>query len=179
MVGATKDEMMRSLSAMNLQYDEFRVWFPDAGAKRFRITLEVKQPHQLIHLARLVAQIDYDPRHLNAASLWIRAWGMWNPLVEAISLKTFEQLRRSYGENRSLELAPGTYFRHDEFVEAVCCLLQPILVGWDACYVPTWTYGHLDFFVFVSHDSYIEVQARTPEMSERVGKALSSWIDPP
>jgi hypothetical protein len=53
-----------------------------------------------------------------------------------------------------------------------------MIVGWDAYYVPQWAYGHLDYFVFVSHDSFLDIKIRTREMYE---KALSSlkgeWIE--
>ena len=73
--------------------------------------------------------------------MWITTWGVWGAPEEAFGFKILEQFRRSYGENRSLEAAPGLYFRHDEFTESVCCLLQPMLVGWDAYYIPTWFSG--------------------------------------
>jgi hypothetical protein len=76
---------------------------------------------------------------------------------------------------RSLESAPGHRFRGDECTESVCCLLTPMIIGWDAYYVPQWAYGHPDYFVFVSHDSVLDIEVRTPEMHE---KALSSLRSP-
>ncbi len=101
-------------------------------------------------------------------------------LYLAIGFKILEQFRRSYGENRSLEAAPGLYFRHDEFTESVCCLLQPMLVGWDAYYVPTWFSGGLDYFVAVSHDLFVDINFRTREMHERSVEILRGhdWVRP-
>ena len=79
-------------------------------------------------------------------------------------MKTIERFRQGFGENRSLQVAPGLLFRHDEFVESVSCLLQPMLVGWDAYYVPRWAWGSLDFFLFVSHDGFLDINTRTTEM---------------
>lgn len=114
------------------------------------------------------------------ADLWVTTWGVWDVRDEAIGLKALEQFRRSYGELRSLEAAPGQYFRHDEFVESVCCLLQPMLVGWDAYYVPHWAYGGLDYFVLVSHDGFIDIEIRTQEMHDRTMGILDGheWIRP-
>jgi hypothetical protein len=44
---------------------------------------------------------------------------------------------------------------------------QPMKVGWDAYYVPHWKNGKLDYFVFVSHDSFIGIYIRTQTMHEK------------
>lgn len=122
----------------------------------------------------------YEESHFGHGHLWLTTWGVWGNPEEAIGFKTLEQFRRSYGENRSIEAAPGTYFRHDEFVESVTCLLQPMLIGWDAYYVPTWTWGSLDYFVFVSHDGFADVEARTTGKYGEIVKILEEqdWIKP-
>jgi hypothetical protein len=96
------------------------------------------------------------------------------PRVEAIGRKTLEQFRRGQGENRPLESAPGHIFRDDEFTEAVCCLLQPMIVGWDAYYIPRWEFGNLDYFVAVSHDSFLDIKVHTRAMHERALRSLGS-----
>jgi hypothetical protein len=88
--------------------------------------------------------------------------------------KTLQQFRRGQGENRSLESAPGHIFKDDEFTEAVCCLLQPMIVGWDAYYVPRWEFGNLDYFVAVGHDSFLDIKVRTQEMHETALRSLGS-----
>jgi hypothetical protein len=181
MLGLTKNEMKDSLAAhKEFCCDERKLYFADAQAPSITLDLRVKEPHQLIHLARLVAHLGYEETHFSHGYLWITTWGVWNAREEAIGFKTLEQFRRSYGENRSLEAAPGLYFRHDEFTESVCCLLQPMLVGWDAYYVPTWTSGHLDYFVAVSHDSFIDIEVRTQEMHDKCAEILGAhdWIKP-
>jgi hypothetical protein len=180
MVGATNEELRGWLIAHpELRSETRQLWLADAQVPSIRINLRVKEPHQLIYLARLLAHIGYEESHFRHAYLWITTWGVWDLQTEAIGFKTFEQIRRSYGENRSIEIAPGTYFRHDEFVESVCCLLQPMLVGWDAYYVPTWAYGHLDYFISVSHDGFVDVEIRTPEKYSEIVKILKdhNWIE--
>jgi hypothetical protein len=51
-------------------------------------------------------------------------------------------------------------------------------VGWDAYYVPHWAYGRLDYFVFISHDSFIDIHIRTQEMHDKAWSILKShgWI---
>jgi hypothetical protein len=178
MHGATRDEIKASFGAMGLKCEEYRVSFPGNDSSYIRIPLHVKEPHQLLFLARVVAHIGYEENHFLGAHFWLTGWGMWDPLVEAIGLKTMEQIRRCSGENRPIEVAPGLQFRSDEFVESVSCLLQPMLVGWDAYYVPSWAWGTLDYFVRVSHDSYIEIEVRTKEMRDRATSILQKvdWV---
>ena len=181
MIGLTNDEMRNSLAAYEeLRCEGKRVSFADPQASSIRINLRVEEPHQLIYLARLVAALGYEEGHFGHAYLWLTTWDVWDPLKEAVALKVFEQFRRSHGEIRSLESAPGTYFRHDEFVESVCCLLQPILVGWDAYYVPTWAWGGLDYLVFVSHDGFADIELRTLDMRRRAEEVLNkhNWLQP-
>ncbi len=180
MIGLTKDEVRSTLAA----YEELRcegdnLSFVDPGAGRIAVDLRVKEPHQLVYLARLVANLEREATHFSHAHLWVTTWGVWNSQEEAIGFKTLEQFRRSYGENRSLEVAPGHSFRHNEFEESVCCLLQPMIVGWDAYYVPRWNCGDFDYFVAVSHDSFADIVVRTAEGYVKAMQVLKTheWIN--
>ena len=181
MLGLTDNEMKSRFDCYeDLRRDETRLHFPRAEAPSIRVDFRVQEPHQFVYLARLLASLGYDTRDFVHAELWVTAWGIWDDRDQAVGLKALEQFRRSYGETRSLEAAPGHYFRHDEFVESVCCLLQPVLVGWDAYYVPHWAYGSLDYFLSVSHDGFIDVEIRTREMYNRAMQVLQNyeWIKP-
>jgi hypothetical protein len=179
MIAETKDEMQKTLAAYEeLRCEGNKLSFVDNSVGRIVLDLRVEEPHQLVYLARLVAHLGYEETDFAHAHLWITTWGVWNQQVEAIGFKTLEQFRRSFGENRSLESAPGHYFRHNEFQESVCCLLQPMIVGWDAYYVPHWRDGSLDYFVEVSHDSFIDIHVRTEETAKNLREILQSggWI---
>ncbi len=181
MMGLTNSEITDSLAGLaELRCHERKLHFADAQALSITIDLRVKEPHQLIYLARLISHLGHEEMHFSHAYLWLTTWGVWGAAEEAIGFKTLEQFRRSYGELRSLEAAPGHYFRHDEFTESVCCLLQPMLVGWDAYYVPTWTCGPFDYFVAVSHDSFVDIKVRTQEMYDESAEILRKhdWLRP-
>lgn len=181
MLGLTDDQMRSRFAAHpELRCEGRKIYFADAEASSIRIGLRVREVHQLVYLARLVAHLGYEEVHFRSADLWVTTWSVWSAPEEAIGFKTLEQFRRSYGEHRSLEAAPGHYFRHDEFTESVCCLLQPMVVGWDAYYVPHWSYGSLDYFVAVSHDSFIDIEVRIQEMRDRALEILKGheWIKP-
>jgi hypothetical protein len=53
-----------------------------------------------------------------------------------------------------------------------------MIVGWDAYYVPRWAFGHLDYFVAVRHDSFLDIVVRTEEMHKRALRSLGGpeWI---
>lgn len=181
MHGLTNDEMRSALRGHEeFRCDDRRLHFAEAQSYSITINLRVKEPHQLIYLARLIAHLGHEESHFSHGLVWLTTWGVWGAPEEAIGFKTLEQFRRSYGENRSLEAAPGHYFRHDEFTESVCCLLQPMLVGWDAYYVPSWFAGGIDYFVAVSHDGFVDVEIRTPETHQGCLEILRShdWIQP-
>jgi hypothetical protein len=179
MNAVTENEMRDYLAKHeDLRCAERRLRFDHPDAKAICADLRLQEPHQLVHLARLVAHLTYEEIHFHSASLWITQWGVWNDHDEAVALKTIERFRQGYGENRSLQRAPGHFFRHDEFVESVACLLQPMLVGWDAYYIPQWSWGPLDYFVFVSHDCFLHIETRTAEMYEKAIDLLKTrdWI---
>jgi hypothetical protein len=175
----TDDEMREFLSKhADLRCEGRSLLFDHPEAKAIYVDLRVKEPHQLIYLARLAAHLRYEEIHFGGASLWLTQWGVWSDLAEAVAVKAMERIRQGYGENRSLNTAPGHFFRHCEFVESVACLVQPMLVGWDAYYVPQWAWGSLDYFLFISHDGFLDIQTRTTEMHDQALEILKShdWL---
>ncbi|HMK21625.1 MAG TPA: hypothetical protein VK466_04785 [Terriglobales bacterium] len=175
----TDAEMGEYLSQFSeLRCENKRLSFDHSEANRIVVDLRVSEPHQLLFRARLVAALIFEEKHFRSAYLWITLWGVWNPNVEAIAFNTLERHRQGFGENRSLTTAPGHLFRQDEFVSSVACLIQPMLVGWDTYYIPQADYGHLEHFVFVSHDSFIDIQTRTIAAHEKAMNILQqySWL---
>jgi hypothetical protein len=69
-------------------------------------------------------------------------------------------------------VAPGHQFRADELRDAIGMLLQPMIFAWDSYYLPTWSYGTGEFFLHVSHDSFVSVVTRTKAFHDRIFKQL-------
>jgi len=178
MKAVTESEMREVLSRFpELQVDGKEVRFRDAEAQRFTIHLQNVEPHQLVFLARLVAALTHDECDFRSAYLWVTQWGVWNPNVEAVGLQTLDCYRRGFGEIRPLHDAPGHLFEQDELVSPVGCLLQPMLVGWDAYYIPRLATGQLEYLIFVSHDSVLDIAVRTNEIRKVVEEVLSKrWV---
>jgi hypothetical protein len=171
---ATEAKMREAFMAHEeLRYEGRRLRFDHPEAQTIIVDLRVSEPHQLVYLARLAAHMSYDETHFRAALLWVTQWGVWDSNVEAVGFRTMERFRQGYGENRSLDVAPGHFFRHDEFVESVACLVQPMLVWWDAYYLPQWAWGALDYFLFVSHDGFLDIETRTTACMKKQSRSSS------
>ena len=68
----------------------------------------------------------------------------------------------------SFEAGAGFQFRADELELAIGMLLQPMIFGWDAFYYPSWSYGLDQFFLHVSHDSFVTIVTKTKEFHDRL-----------
>ena len=76
------------------------------------------------------------------------------------------------GQPLSFEMARGHQFRADELTDAVGTLMQPMIFGWDSFYLPQWSYGTGEFFLFISHDSFVCLVTRTKAFRDRVFEQL-------
>lgn len=175
----TDAEMQESLSHFpELRVEAKTLGFHSAQSKIINVDLRVAEPHQLVWLARLAASLTEAERDFRGAYLWITRWGVWDPNVEAVGFNTLERYRQGFGENRSLTTAPAHLFRHDELLSSVSCLVQPMLVGCDAYYIPQTASGDFEHFLFVSHDSFLEIHTRTDKAHHDASQRLEalSWI---
>jgi hypothetical protein len=77
-------------------------------------------------------------------------------------------MNRSAGQPVCFEAAPGHLFRSDELTDAIAMLLQPMIFGWDAYYLPRWSYGTGELFMHISHDSFVSIVTRTSAFHEKV-----------
>jgi hypothetical protein len=149
------------------QYDGSELFFahPEANC------IDVEYPpkvEQIPFLARYLATTGYEPVDFRGAMVWISEWGVWNPLDESPGYRIVEAMCAAAGQPMSFEAGPGYHFRADELDQAIGMLLQPMIFGWDAHYYPSWSYGQDQFFLHVSHDSFVSVVTRTKEFYDRV-----------
>lgn len=85
-----------------------------------------------------------------ACLLWVTDWGIWEE-----NQHLYYRLRRSYGDHRLLQEAPGHYFLDYEGPDLVSFLEVAILCGWDTHLLPVTGYAR----AFVSHDEYVDFAA--------------------
>lgn len=172
MLVLSEAEIKQSLAAVGnlgseyVQCDERGLFYthPEANC------IDLEYPPKLERLpsfTRLLATLGYDDADFEGASLWFTTWGVWNSQVEAIGYQIIEGMNRAAGQSHSFEVAPGHIFRADELSSAVGMLMQPMVFGWDAYYLPRWSFGHEEFFLYVSHDSFVTVATRTNAFHEK------------
>ncbi len=139
--------------------------------ERHCIAIELpEKPYQLVALAN--ALLPYSESvPFQGALLWIRQWGVWNKLVERCGLRVMEAMRLIHGHTKPLQEAPGYLFDAQELVDLEVCLVQPLLVGWDAFLVPE----SGDYIVATSHDETTCVLSRTPQIHRRMLGELQPW----
>jgi len=137
--------------------------------------IDLEYPPKLERLpsfARLLATLGYDDANFAGASLWFTTWGVWNSQDEAVGYQIVEAMNQAVGQPQSFEVAPGHAFRADELADAVGMLMQPMVFGWDGYYLPQWSFGFEEFFLFVSHDSFVTVVTRTTAFHEKAFRIL-------
>lgn len=144
---------------------------PEAGC------IDIEYPAKLERLpfvARFLATVGYESESFEGALLWFKEWGVWNRSDESIGYRLVEAMNQAAGQPRAFEAAPGHLFRTDELADLTAMLLQPMVFGWDAYYLPRWSFGTDEFFLFVSHDSFISVVTRTKHFYDKAFGLLQS-----
>ena len=155
------------LGPERVQFDGHGLFYTDRESD----CIDLEYPPKLERLpffARLLATLGYDEANFAGASLWFTTWGVWNLRDEAVGYRMVEAFNRAAGQPRSFEVAPGHAFRADELAEAIGVLMQPMLFGWDAYYLPQWSFGVEEFFLHISHDGFVTVVTRTTAFHEKV-----------
>lgn len=155
-----------------VQYDTNGPFFTHPEASCLQIEYPQKL-ERLPFLARTLATITYESKDFAGALLWFTGWGVWNYLDEGIGYRIVEAIHSAAGHQKSFEAGPGHHFRGDELNEAIGLLLQPMIFGWDANYVPRWSYGPDQFFLHVSHDAFVTVVTRTREFHDKASEILT------
>jgi len=122
--------------------------------------------------AHYVATIGYEDKDFEGALTWVTAWGVWNSFGEGIGLRIVERMNASIGQPQSFEVGHAHRFRADELPDAIGMLMQPMIFAWDAFYLPSWSYGTGEFFLRVSHDSYVSVVTKTKAFHDRIFQDL-------
>jgi len=142
------------------------------------VNIRVDEPHQIVFLARLLAQLRGTDDRFDGAVLWITARGIWDKYVESVCTAGIELQRRGFGELRSLHVAPVHYFEAHEFHESLSMLVWPMLAGWDAFYYPKGG-RFCDYYLSLSHDGFIDVVSANTAFLGEVAATLKElkWIE--
>jgi hypothetical protein len=162
----------------NLENPDDYVHADDDGlyfTNREAACIELEYPaklEQLPFFSHCLATIGYEDQHFDGAVIWVQSWGVWNLFNEGIGYRIVEKMNAGAGQPRSFEASPGHQFRADELAEAIGMLLQPMIFAWDSYYLPIWAYGTGQFFLHISHDSFVTIVTRTKEFHDKVFQQL-------
>jgi len=135
-----------------------------------------EKPMQVPYFTRVLSLPNTESEeHFNGALLWITLSMIGSPQLEKIGWKLVEKMRLAFGETRPLGVAPGHWFRRDEFVELSAFLLPCFTFGWDAYLAPSGK----DYFVHISHDEFWMVVTKTTAAHKEVMEQLKSFDPQP
>lgn len=176
----SKDETSEWLSKTANLGSEYVQWDGKglflAGPDASCIDIEYpKKMERLPFFAHCLSTIGYEDRDFESALLFFTEWGVWNSFDESIGYRIIEAMHGAAGQSKSFEVLPGHCFRADELLSAIGMLLQPMVFGWNAYYLPRWSYGTHQFFLHVSHDSFVSVVTRTKEFYDKAFALLKEW----
>jgi hypothetical protein len=101
------------------------------------------------------------------ALLWVTEWGIW-PSSENWHL--YYRLRRSHGDHRLLDEAPGHLFLGYEAEDLASFLQLSILNGWGGYVLTHANYAN----AFFSHDEYLDFYSDNQNVLAEVQKALDT-----
>jgi hypothetical protein len=145
--------------------DSSGLYYEDPGANCFELQFP-ETPLSISYITRIVAMMDIGDESLFCgAVLWITLSNIGSPQLEKSGWKLLEKMRQGFGENRDLQTASGHSFRSDELVDLTAFLVPCFVFGWDAYVISN---ASSDFFIFISHDEYWGVVARTKEAYDKL-----------
>jgi hypothetical protein len=146
-----------------LRYDD-----PEANALYLKFP---ETPLQAPYFSRVVSMLGAEDESMfYGALLWITLSDIGSPQIEKTGWAMVEMMRRSFGENRPLEVAPGHWFRNGAVVELAAFILPCFVFGWDAYIIP----DRGDLFIHISHDEYWAVITKNVATYETTLTALNS-----
>jgi hypothetical protein len=128
--------------------------------------------YRIPYLANLLVKESYDSSFVESL-LWFTGWGVADELSNRVG---FKLLQGMHFDPRPLLEAPARLFGPTELVEAQSLLVLPILMGWDAYFLP----AHGKYYVFTSNDEFIDVVSCDEETHRRFLAALKDgWSAKP
>jgi len=168
MKGLTKQEAQNWLKQAGLAPDQDGDLAFAAG-KNLVISVPLpEKPYRLPYLADLLLT---DPSNsvFVESLLWFTDWGVGGEISNRVG---FHFLQAMHPDPRPLIELPARLFGPDEKIAAQSHLVLPVLMGWDAYFIPVT--GR--YFVFNSNDEFVDVVSSDQETHKRFLALLKdSW----
>ncbi len=174
----TREMLAESLEWYNTMGDEYVKFdgrglyykHPEAATITLALPNRVERLPYFVHRLGLVC---CEQIHFLGATIWLTDVGIWNEFEEGIGYQILESINAAAGQPLSFCDTRGYHFRADELVKTLGMLIQPMIFGWDAYYLPRWNWGGCsDYFLKVSHHSCVEVHTMTRQFHDAALKEL-------
>lgn len=157
-------ERLRQIGIVELPHRTLR--FANGPNELVRIPYP-RRALDLSSIAETVAPIDEVNDGAYQGSLfWVTDYGIWNDVDEALGQDMIARLRNAGEGPVTLDERPATIYSAHELVAQQGAILIALAIQWDAYCVPF----KKDYFIYISHDEYINVVCRTEA-------AKAFWMD--
>lgn len=172
MNGMTNEEVRQFLVknewATGIKVENDQLSYDDPEAKALYLKFP-ETPLRATYFARVASLLGAEDESMfYGAVLWITLHGIGSPQLEKTGWAMIDMMRRSFGENRPLGVAPGQWFRNGANIDLAAFILTCFVFGWDAYIIPS----RGDLFVHISHDEFWAVVTRNDESHRRILPAL-------
>lgn len=151
-----------------VKYDDDRLHYTHPEAAQFTIRFP-KRVEQLPYYVHHLGLLGYEQQYFMGAKIWFTDTGIWNEFQEGIGYQILESVNTAAGQPMSFCKAVGYDFRADELVKALGVLMQPMIFGWDAYYLPR---VYDDYFLQISHHACVDVHTKSKDFHDKVVKNL-------
>jgi hypothetical protein len=167
----TREYVNKYSWSSGLKASDYALYYDDPNANAIFLKFP-ETPLRATYFARVASMLGIEDESLfYGALLWITLSDIGSPQIEKSGWVMAEMMRRSFGENRPLGLAPGHHFRNGAVVELTAFVLLCFVFAWDAYIIPQGLPND-DYFVHISHDEYWAVITRNDVSHAQIMKAL-------
>ena len=142
-----------------------------AHRMRLQIPDDALSAVALAYMLALTDVVEYGEEQFAGALLWLQRWEIWSASIDRAGYVLLEGIRSVSGQSVPLGSAPGHLFQQGEFSRAHACLALPMVFQWDAHYIPV----SGEFFVFVSHEGYLELTTQNERLHRDTLGRLQQW----
>ncbi len=176
----TREMLAESLEWYNKMGEDYvkidgdRLCYSHPEAAQFTVMLP-DRIEQLPFFVRNLGLLGYEQVHYAGATIWLTDVGIWDEFLEGIGYQILESMNYGVGQPLSFCNTKGYSFRADELVKALGLLIQPMVFGWDAYYLPRWNWGGCsEYFLKVSHHSCVDVHTKTKQFHDVAIRELAA-----
>ena len=132
------------------------------------LKIEVPEQPEKVTLLALLLLGWKEELNFHGSLLWLQSFDIGSPQVDRVGWRAIEQMRRGYGELRSIETAGGHMFRCDELLDANAFIALSLLFRWSIFML----HPSGEYFVYVDEGETAYFVGRTQDVLATYSKFL-------